>query len=99
MVNVNKRETGLREHRRAYGGVVNVSSVVVRRVADCAVLIKQNLLATGTSKEGDWRIVDGKIKQSAGGQNLIVERVGDCRLSITCSAKEGNEYKRRMMSC
>ncbi len=41
MVNVNGRETGLREPRRAYGGVVDVR-VVLHRVAYCAVLIKQS---------------------------------------------------------
>ena len=68
MVNVNGRETGLREPRRAYGGVVNnVSSV-----ASCGRLRRSNraifFLATKTSKEGDSRIVDGKIKHSAGRQ-------------------------------
>jgi hypothetical protein len=67
MVNVHGRETGLREPRRAYGGVVNnVSSV-----ASCDRLRRSNqayFLATKTSKEGDWRIVDGKTKESAGGQ-------------------------------
>jgi len=78
MVNVNGRETGLREPRRAYGGVVNnVSSL-----ASCGRLRRSNqayVLATKTSKEGDWRIVDGKIKTKAQRGNLKVEA---CRRTV-----------------
>ena len=63
MVNVNGRETGLREPRRAYGRLVNVSSVASR--GRLRRINQANILATKTSKEDDWRVVDGKIKQSA----------------------------------